>query len=127
MNYKNVLKRVSVVALFLFSSTRAKADILDNWHWRNPSPFADTMNSICFGDGKFVAVGDGGVVHTSIDATTWDAGQRLVVSALNRVAFLNGEFIAVGGSGTILTSPDGLTWNVRDSETANDLYAVAYG
>lgn len=129
MNFKKDLKWLSVVVvtLSILAPVLTRAEILDNWHWRNPVPFSDTMHSVCFAAGKFVAVGEGGVIHTSTDAITWDAGQRPVVSTLNRVAFLNGEFIAVGNSGTILTSPDGLTWTPRVSGTASDLLGVAYG
>ena len=80
-----------LAALFVFLTilppAMVQADILDGWHWRNPTPFPDTMHSVCFGAGKFVAVGDGGVVHTSDDGTAWDAGQRPVVFTLNKVIY----------------------------------------
>ncbi len=115
------------VTLSFLSSTWVQADILNNWHWRNPSPFPDTMHSITFGAGEFVAVGDGGVVHTSTDGTTWDSGRRPVVFGLNKVIYTNGEFVAVGNAGTIITSTNGTDWTVQNSGASNDLYAVAYG
>jgi len=129
MQLKNRPRRL---AAFLFSltfltSTLVQADILDSWHWRNPSPFPDTMHSVCFGAGTFVAVGDGGVVHTSSDGTTWDAGQRPVLFTLNKVIYANGEFIAVGNAGAIVTSSNAVDWTVQNSGASNDLYAVAFG
>jgi hypothetical protein len=115
------------VSLLIFRLSSARADILDNWHWRNPSPFPDTMHSVCFGGGLFVAAGDGGVVHTSSDGTNWDSGHRPVLFTLNKVIYANGEFVAVGNSGAIVTSTDGVDWTVQSSGAANDLYAVAYG
>ena len=36
------------------------------------------MESVSFGAGKFVAVGNGGLVHTSADGMTWDAASPTV-------------------------------------------------
>lgn len=116
------------ISLFYSSClTQLRADILDNWHWRNPLPFSDTMESICFGAGKFVAVGDGGVVHISADGTSWDDGQRVVLTTLNQVVYANGQFVAVGNSGVIVTSTDAVHWTSWNSGTVNDLLAVAFG
>src|SRR4051812_16089492 len=105
----------------------AAADIVDHWRWRNPNPFGDTMESICFGNGKFVAVGDGGIIHTSADGRLWDDGQRPVPKTLNRVFCVNGIFIAVGKSGTILTSADGVAWTQQTSGTTDELGSLAFG
>ena len=117
-----------VLCLLLLSTTvGATADTLDSWHWRNPSPFANSLRGICFGDGKFVAVGDGGVIHTSLDGAVWDVGRRPVASTLRKVIFANGQFVAVGDAGAIVTSSDGCSWTNHSSGTANALYSVAYG
>jgi hypothetical protein len=112
---------------FLFSVIPTYADILDSWHWRNPTPFSDTMQSLCFGDGKFVVVGSGGVIHTSSDGQFWDDGQRPVLFTLNRVIYANGQFMAVGNMGTIITSTNGINWTPQNSGVTNDLLAVAFG
>lgn len=115
------------LVLFLLSSLKVQAGILDAWHWRNPVPFADTMQSICFGGGKFVAVGSGGIVHTSADGVTWDDGRRPVLLTLNRVIYANGQFVAIGNSGTIITSSNAADWTLQNSGVTNDLLAVAFG
>jgi hypothetical protein len=129
MNLKNRSRWLAalVVSVLFSTSTLVQADILDNWHWRNPSPFSDTMHSVCFGAGKFVAVGDGGVIHTSTDGMAWDAGQRPGLFNLNKVIYANGEFVAVGDLGAILTSSNAVDWTARDADVATDLYAVAFG
>jgi hypothetical protein len=119
---------LSVLCLLLLSTTvRSSADMLDSWHWRNPAPFSDTMQNLCFGSGKFVAVGSGGVIHTSSDGQLWDDGQRPVLFTLNRLIYANGQFLAVGNHGTIVTSTNGLNWIPQTSGTTNDLLAVTYG
>ena len=113
--------------LLLFTTVRSTADMLDSWHWRNPSPFANSLRGICFGAGKFVAVGDGGVIHTSLDRAVWDVGRKPVTSTLRKVIFANGQFVAVGDAGAIVTSSDGCSWTNHSPGTANALYSVTYG
>jgi hypothetical protein len=117
-----------VFGLFLFFTIiQSRAAMLNGWHWRNPTPFANQLNSICYGDGKFVAVGAGGVIHTSPDGVSWDDGRRPVTGNLYNVIFVNGQFFAVGGNGAIVTSADGYSWTNEVSGTTNTLYAIAYG
>ena len=90
-------------------------------------PFPDTMQSVCFGNGKFVAVGVNGVIHTSSDGLSWDEGQRPYVATLNKVIFANGRFMAVGSGGAIITSTNGLLWNSQASSTTDDLFGLTFG
>lgn len=117
--------------IFLLSSmsgsVQSPAGILDAWHWRNPTPFADTMESVAFGAGRFVAVGDAGLIHVSSDGISWDSGQQPVSLTLNQVIYVNDQFIAVGDSGAVVTSPDGLTWTPQSSGATNDLLAITFG
>lgn len=123
------LSRYALFCALVFSSITLslRADIVDHWHWRNPSPFSDTLHSICNGSGKFVAVGDGGVIHTSTDGVTWDVGQRPVTSTLRKVIFANGQFVAVGDNSAIAVSPDGNSWTSVNLGTTGTLYSVTYG
>src|SRR5258707_15805211 len=66
---------VILACLILNAAFSVRSDPLDAWHWRNPSPFGDSMSSCAFGAGRFVAVGSGGVIHTSVDGTAWDEGR----------------------------------------------------
>jgi hypothetical protein len=116
-----------VVSILILHLSPALADILDGWHWRNPAPFTDTMHSICFGAGTFVAVGENGVIHASTDGTNWDGGHRPVIFDLNKVIYADGKFVAVGNGGNIVTSTDGTNWVVANSGTTNNIYVVGYG
>ena len=129
---KTLLSKLQVLCCvlllsFLSASVQSHAGILDTWHWRNPTPFADTMESVAFGAGRFVAVGDGGLIHVSSDGASWSAGQRPVSLTLNQVIYVNARFIAVGNSGAIVTSPDGLTWTPQISGATNNLLAITFG
>jgi hypothetical protein len=123
-----MIRELVVLGLLLhFTTGHCSADMLDSWHWRNPTPFANSLRGVCFGDGKFVAVGDGGVIHTSLDGVSWDDGRRTTTSTLFKVIFANGQFVAVGDDGVIVTSSDGYSWTNRVSGTTNTLYSIAYG
>lgn len=104
-----------------------QAGTLDHWHWRSPAPFANRMLSVTFGAGKFVAVGDDGVIHLSANGSAWDDGRRPVTNTLFQVTFANNQFVAVGDQGAIVTSPDGFTWTRRNSGVADTFLAVTYG
>jgi GMP synthase-like glutamine amidotransferase len=85
------------------------------------------LYGICYGNGLFVAVGDGVTILTSPDGISWTKQTSDVSSYLYAITYANGLFVAVGGGGTILTSPDGITWTQRTSGVSYTLYAIAYG
>lgn len=76
---------------------------------------------VAFGVGRFVAVGAGGKIYTSIDGQVWTEATTGVANDLSAVRFGGDVFVAVGANGQILTSPDGLAWRDRTppGETAN--------
>jgi hypothetical protein len=85
------------------------------------------LRSVAYGNGTYVAVGEGGTIITSPDGGTWDVQDSGVTLMLNRVQFLNGQFFAVGQAGTILSSGDGINWQSQNSGTARTLYGVTFG
>jgi hypothetical protein len=94
------------------------------WTLRN---LGNLLEGVTYGNGLFVAVGDGGAILTSPDGVTWTPRTSGTDNSLYGVAHGNGLFVAVGGDGAILTSPDGVSWTARASGTRNLLYGVAYG
>jgi hypothetical protein len=104
-----------------------------NW-FRQPSGTTEHLLGVAYGAGRFVAVGEKGVVLTSTDGTTWittrapaDYNEDLYGVAYGMIIG-TGYFVAVGQYGTILTSPDTdlVNWTYRNSGTAYDLQAVAF-
>ncbi len=95
-----------------------------------------TLNSVAYGAGRFVAVGNGGTIFTSADdGATWTAATTSPVafSNFNRVVFANGRFIVVGNaanstsSALLFTSDDGVTFTGRTSNsTGRNLLSVAH-
>jgi hypothetical protein len=86
------------------------------------------VSDVAFGNGVFVAVGDGGTVLLSSSGTAWTQPLTGSSDFLWNVAFAHNTFVVVGGvQGTILTSSDGQSWTPRNSGTGNGLFNVGYG
>lgn len=68
--------------------------------------------------GRFVAVGDGGVALTSVDSISWAALVLGTERNMRSIECVGGTFIAVGENGTILRSRDGQVWSARTSPIA---------
>jgi hypothetical protein len=86
------------------------------------------LNSIVWTGTQFVAVGDGGAVHTSSDGTTWKKQHLSGVQRLDAVAWSGQNYVSVGSRTydyhrIILFSNDGITWTQHrsDSNILNDI------
>ena len=74
-----------------------------------------------------VAVGEGGTILTSSDASTWIAQDSGTDRDLEALATDGDLWVVVGAAGTILTSSDGTAWTPQTSGTDGDLFGVATG
>lgn len=84
------------------------------------SGVGQALNSVAYGNGLFVAVGDAGVILTSPDGTNWTtrAGANAMTTYnFLSVAYGNGRWIATtsaavstNAGGGLYTSTDGITW-----------------
>ena len=103
----------------------AASGVPDAWNWRNPLPQGNSLSSITYGNGIFVAVGDAGAIITSTDGVTWTYRTSGTAYRLSSVTYGNGTFVAVGwydAGGTeaaIVTSTDGINWTSRTSGVYN--------
>lgn len=87
---------------------------------------AKSPESVAFGAGKAVAVGDQGN-WSKFDGVNWTAGTRFTNSDLYGAAYGAGTFVAVGAHGTILTSADTTTWTERSTNvTGRNIQAITY-
>ena len=86
---------------------------------------------ITYGSGKFVLVGNKGLILYSTDGANWTKSISGITSSLRSVLFSNGRFITAGDNGIILYSSDGVTWTPTSSglsSTGNySLQDLAYG
>lgn len=103
------------------------ANPLDVWHWRNPEPTGARLHAVAFGAGQYVAVGETGVIMTSVDSRNWTSVSIPVGATLRGIAYGANRFVAVGDSGTIVSSPDGWNWQSEEVPSFVHLNSIAWG
>jgi hypothetical protein len=84
---------------------------------------------VVYGDGRYVAVGESGVILSSTNGTVWTSAAtnyNYTGTDLYAVAYGNGLFVALGEDGWTAVSRDGTTWAWSSSATVNSLHGVAY-
>jgi len=102
--------------------------------------YANDINAIAYGSGKFVAVGDGSKMAISTDGTNWTAVDVSSIfgsgeySRIDAIAFGNGKFVAVGYSSSNSKwgiSTDGTNWTAINVSSILESYtyfnAISYG
>jgi photosystem II stability/assembly factor-like uncharacterized protein len=72
------------------------------------------LRRVCYGNDRFVAVGDRGRRASSKDAKEWiDTPDVKAIDTLIDVTFGNGIFVGVGLHGLRMSSEDGIKWSER--------------
>lgn len=88
---------------------------------------------LAYGNGIFVAGGDGGVIQTSTDGITWTSRtSNFGTGRIRKVLYGDGGFLAVGQDGGASTShvvsTDGITWTTRTNTFGTStLFAGIFG
>jgi len=84
-----------------------------------------TFNSITYGNGLFVAVGNNGAINIGTGkARTSITG--VTAQVLHTITYGNGLFVAGGGAGVLFSSTNGITWTSRTSGTSSAIFNVTY-
>ncbi|HEY6225969.1 MAG TPA: hypothetical protein VI282_02495 [Verrucomicrobiae bacterium] len=99
---------------------------LRNNEWRPVVASAARFHSVCYGAGKFVAVGHAGAVSISSNGIEWTHVPSPTRRSLHAIAYGNKKFVAVGNEGAILRSSDGIRWKSADV-TETRLRGIAFG
>lgn len=92
-----------------------------------PAPY-QSLGGVCYGGGRFVAVGYRHAILTSTDGSHWAQvpEEQLAAVYFAAVGYGNGLFVAAGTNGTIMTSADGAIWTLRPSGTVTDFTSVTW-
>ena len=89
------------------------------------APAAGTWHGIAYANGRYVVVGDGGVIAVAGADGVFTQAESDSENALLSVAAYGSNFVAVGRKGTVLTSSDGKTWAAVSVGVHNDFLSVA--
>src|SRR5687768_14315686 len=98
------LMRIYVSAAVLLSILRATAaltDPLQPWEFRHPPDTLIDLANVIFAQDQFVAVGNRGVVRTSMDGSNWTTRATGTTVDLADIAYGNGLFAAVATDGSV--------------------------
>ncbi len=90
---------------------------------------SSAVSGVCYGNGKFVAVGSNGKIAYSLDAINWTkvSDSKFGSAIINSVCYGNGNFVAVGLNGTIAYSTGVYNWNLATSAVTAVFVNVCYG
>ncbi|MGA2506940.1 MAG: hypothetical protein ABSF80_05630 [Chitinispirillaceae bacterium] len=129
---KSHLKLLGILAVIAYAVVGpGSANAQLQWTVVSPVPTSNNLQSITYGNGQYVAVGDAGTILTSPDGLVWTSRTSGITTRLWSVTYGNGLYVTVGdsggGSGRILTSANGVSWMNRVSGTSNNLVSLTYG
>jgi hypothetical protein len=97
---------------------------------RPSSTFNTTINSVAYGDNRWVAVGNDGIAAWSDDGKTWTSITGFGDDDdLSSVAYGNGRWVAAGSRSKAFWSDDGKTWTAIENTTLGSasINSVAWG
>jgi hypothetical protein len=104
---------------------------LDGQAWqRVPFDAGKRLRDVAFADGRFVAVGNDGLVVVSADGTSWNTyylRNPVGEANLRRVHYAHGRFVAVGNDGFVVSSVNPIGpdfWTTHRSNTSMNLHDV---
>ena len=97
--------------------------------WSNEGaalPSSSSWTSVCYGGGKFVAVGKG-VAAYSTDGMTWEQSS-ISDHSLVSICYGAGKFVVVLSSSDVgAYGTDGINWTKMTLPTSTDWQSVCYG
>ncbi|MDD5472086.1 MAG: IPT/TIG domain-containing protein, partial [Sideroxydans sp.] len=121
-------REVTSSSIFAITTSGGSGGGTTTWTQRS-SGTSYILNTVAFGNGVFVAGGNGNTITTSTDGITWTSRSSASSAmpdanyfAVNNIAWSNALnlFVAVGdrvgtsGATLLATSPDGVSWTRRD-------------
>jgi hypothetical protein len=137
---KYIIKCISTIILLSFlclqlpitsnyaaESNTKKADINFNWKADLTHVVYD-YNSVVYGKGLYVAVGDNGIISVSKDLKSWN---NIIIDNLSNfhdlqggfeTVLFNGEIFVAAGVRDIATSKDGYHWSKLNADTFNEAF-----
>ena len=95
------------------------------WSITNSGGDSD-FRDVIYANGKFVAIGESGMVLTSMDGTSWTTQNSQVSNDLRNIMWDGNKFIVGASSGVILHSMDGSSWTNYNTGSSIEFNAIAY-
>ena len=92
-------------------------------------PISERWNSVCYGNGKFVAVvrNNSNIMAYSTDGISWTQGNMPSSQDWNSVCYGNDKYVAVSESNIMAYSTDGISWTEGNMPSSKQWISVCYG
>src|SRR5580765_7332939 len=94
--------QTSLVGVILLASSLGFGQVQCLLVGSTPEANASTLRAVAFNSDRFVAVGDGGIIVLSTNATNWLRQPSPTSSTLYGLTFGGGKFVSVGDGGSVL-------------------------
>jgi hypothetical protein len=93
-----------------------------NWSTVTTSPTDTDLDRITYGNGLYVAVGDGGI-FTSPNSITWTLRDRGYIYGFSDIAYYNGRYVATSFiDSKVFTSTNGTSWTNTTIDSLNNTF-----
>ncbi len=120
------LRAILTFGIILSGIWFSRADVLEQWYWRNPLPQGNALYNVVFANGTYLALGELGTILTSTDGTNWLTQKSGTTMELRDCAYGGGKYVIVGDHGTVLTSADAINWMPQYPVTFYSLNGITY-
>ena len=102
--------------------------VFENDEWRlQINSTGHPLSDVVYGNGRYVAVGDDGIILTSTSGHVWVEEPNIITTEdLIEIKFYDGFFICIGDNGTVLVSNDGSSWWQKNIIIEQCLYGITY-
>lgn len=102
--------------------------VFENNEWRlQINSTGHPLSDVVYGNGRYVAVGDDGIILTSTSGHVWVEEPNIITTEdLIEIKFYDGFFICIGDNGTVLVSNDGSSWWQKNIIIEQCLYGITY-
>jgi uncharacterized repeat protein (TIGR01451 family) len=74
-------------------------------------PTAATFNAVTYGNGKYVAVGTGGFILVSTNASSWSQSMVDTIEDFQSISYFSNAFYVLGAFRKVFLSADGTLWD----------------
>ena len=103
---------------------------IKNFGLEGNMPSYQYWNSVCYGNGKFVAVNSNNtnnIMAYSTDGISWTQGTMPSTQRWYSVCYGNGKYVAVSSTNIMAYSTNGISWTQGTMPSTQWWYSVCYG
>ncbi len=106
--------------------TNSNDGVSADWSAQNAG-VSDNLVAVNHVNGRYFALGENGVLLSSVDGIDWTEQTTNTVNTLRQIAASTDRYVVVGDTGTVLDSTDASNWTLQNAPTAESLRDIVFG